>query len=257
MNRIAFSDNWNGLIKTTSGDGAINIAGKVLSLSSGYLSGVAQVNKFIDPRPGEVINVRCLARKISGTDGQEGRIAICYPTALAPKNQIKIKSKSWQKYSLRFAVPHTHNNRSDFLNIIFSTNNEDSGKFEFTEVEITTEQCGIPSVNCFASAKIKMLKGVPEINDKYQSFGIVSMTYDGNQLTIQTDYTFQINKFFIPHAIAQHDGQLSRKLQIGCGMERFGLGRIYINFYDSAGNIVDLRSDSYPEIGFSVMVMGT
>lgn len=254
MIRIAPSDTWAGLKESKSGDGAVVITGKVLNLSSGYLAGVAQLSKRIDVRPGEVINVRVLARKISGDDGREGRIGISYPTDASPKNQIKIESESWQKYSIRFAVPHTHDNATDAVNLIFATNNEDEGEFEYTELEVTSEQCGLPSPSLIAMGFVTMTNGVPSLRDDFKRHGIVSLDYTGVLLTIQTDYTYRINSEFIPIVTATHDGQTNRNVQVGATMDSSGLGRIYIVFSNpSTGVAIDMTTIDNLSFNFAVL----
>lgn len=244
MRRITPSDTWQGLDETTSGDGVILITGKVLKLTSGALSGVAQVSKRIDVRPGEIINVRVLARKISGTAGEEGRLIISYPTSDAPKNQVKIESESWERYSLRFAVPHTHDNSADFINLIFRTNNEDGGVFEYTEMEITTESSGLPAPSMTVLGRITLAFGVPTISDDSRTHGIVSAIYSGVVLTIKTDYTYPINREFIPHVFVQHDGQTNRNIKIGAEFNQSGNGDINVvfNLEGAGGAALDMTT---------------
>jgi len=253
MIRITPSDTWQGLDETISGDGVIAITGKVLNLQSGTLSGTAQVSKRIDVRPGEVINVRCLARKISGAAGEEGRIAISYPTSDSPKNQIKIESENWEKYSLRFAVPITHDNSSDLINLIFRTNNEDGGEFEFTELEVTSESSGLPAPSITAMGKVTMTSGVPSLPISYRSHGVVSIGYAGVLLTIQTDYTYPINRGFIPIVQVTHDGQTNRNITVGATMDTSGLGRIYVVFADATtGVAIDMTTIANLSFTFAV-----
>lgn len=253
MIRISPSDTWRGLDNTTTGDGAISITGKVLTLSSGVLSGSAQVSERINVNAGEVINVRVLARKTSGADGEEGRMVISYPTSDAPKNQVKISSSSWQKYSLRFAVPLTHNSNDDFINLIFRTNNEDGGTFEYTQLEVTSESAGLPSPSVTAMGKVTMTNGVPSLPVSYRSHGVVSMNYSGVLLTIQTDYTYPINRGFIPIVQVTHDGQTNRNITVGATMDPSGLGRIYVVFADATtGVAIDMTTIDNLSFTFSV-----
>ncbi len=243
MIRRTPSNTWQGLDNTTSGDGVISITGKVLNLQSGTLAGVAQVSKRIDVAAGEIINVRVLARKVSGSAGEEGRLVISYPTSDAPKNQVKIESESWEKYSLRFAVPFTHNPATEFINLIFRTNNEDGGEFEYTDLEVTSEGNGLPAPSITSMGKINIANGVPSIVDDYRSYGIVSLDYTGALLTIQTDYTYPINRGFIPIVSATHDGQTNRNITVGATMDRFGLGRIYVVFGNpTTGEAIDMTT---------------
>ncbi len=243
MIRRTPSNTWQGLDNTTSGDGAIAITGKVLNLQSGTLSGVAQVSKRIDVAAGEIINVRVLARKVSGATGEEGRLIISYPTSDAPKNQIKIESESWEKYSLRFAVPFTHDAATQYINLIFRTNNEDGGEFEYTDLEVTSEGNGLPAPSVTAMGKVNMANGVPSLLGDYRSYGIVSMDYTGVLLTIQTDYTYPINRGFIPIVTATHDGQTNRNISVGATMDQFGLGRIYVVFGNTTtGVAIDMTT---------------
>ena len=253
MIRITPSDTWVGLDESTTGDGAIAITGKVLNLQSGTLSGAAQVSKRLDVAAGSVLNVRCLARKVSGVSGEEGRMAISYPTSDAPKNQVKIESESWQKYSLRFVVPITHDNSSDFINLIFRTNNEDGGEFEFTELEVTSESVGLPVANITAMGKVTMTNGVPSLPISYRNHGIVSIGYAGVLLTIQTDYAYPINRGFIPLVQVTHDGQTNRNIIVGATMDTSGLGRVYVVFADATtGVAIDMTTIANLSFTFTV-----
>lgn len=256
MIRITPSDTWQGLDETISGDGVIAITGKVLNLQSGTLSGAAQVSKRIDVRAGEVINVRCLARKVSGVAGEEGRIAISYPTSDAPKNQVKIESENWEKYSMRFAVPITHDSTTEYINLIFRTNNEDGGEFEYTELEVTSEGVGLPTPSVTCMGRITMNSGVPTISDDARSHGIVSAVYSGVILTITTDYTYPQNRNFIPNVFAQHDGQTERNIKIGAEYSQSGNGTIVFVFSQEGTGGAALDMTTIADMSFSFICFG-
>lgn len=256
MIRIQQSGTFEGMSEATTGDGVAAKVGKVLQLSSGYLTGTAEMTHRVYALPGETITISCLCRLVSGT---RARMKINWPTAGAPKNQIYIESGSWEKKTLKFAVPHTHDPVSDVLNVVLSSNNEDDGLIEFAELVIESDGAGLSTPRMIACGKIKMLAGIPSIDDNYASFGIKSLSYDGSLLQVYTDYTFPINNGQIPIAIATKDGQLLRQVDIGATMDRFGLGRVYVAFSDSSsptGAIVNLTTPAtYPELNFNLIVM--
>jgi hypothetical protein len=252
--KILGSNSWQGFTQTKSGDGAITISGKLATIASGLNTGVAQLEKKFDLRPGDVVTLRVLARLKAGTNA---RLAISYPTAQAPKNTEYIKSKNWEWYTVRMAVPLTHNNATDFVNLILGTFNEDNGTVQLKHLEIDVEG-SMATPRIFAAGKIKVLNGVPSIDASYMSHGITSLTLDlasnSGLLIIQTDYSFKTNSGFVPLPFVTHDGNLARNVHLGASMDNSGLGRVNVVFADAAGTLMNMANIA--NLAFNFQVIG-
>lgn len=237
---IQNSGTWAGLTENKTGTSTINIVGKLVTFNSDGVSAASLEKKYI-VKPGEVMTIRVFAKGV-------GRIKMNYPTAGAPKNQALIDSNSWQWYEISYLVPVTHIESSDFINVFIGQNNEDVGTLEVARWEIDSDMGGIPASRCVAAGRLKFLAAsdTVEIVDDYVSFGIESITYDSgvntSLITIQTDSTYPINNNYIPNVFGQHPGGQNNQYEPHVEMDRFGLGRIYIVFYDSAGTALDLTT---------------
>lgn len=176
---------WWGWDRTTTGDGTLTLTDSRIECASGIGSGRARVNKRLILSPGESILFQVMARRVSGADATSGGLSIDFPGEGASVTSTRVTSSEWQEYSLRYTLPLTAT-EADFVMVSCGVFTSDGGEvhYQFPRVTLSNSQHG--ALRTWAMGMIQMTSGTPTIHTHFVQFGIVSVSYGSNTLSIQT-----------------------------------------------------------------------
>jgi hypothetical protein len=183
---IPFGRRFENTTITTTGAATAVVSGEVLTCTSAVGEN-AKAAKFIAVRPGELLKVSFLAKRISGSDDTSGGAAIVYS---GTNDRIRVTSEEWQEYSISYQLPPTAADAA-FVAVEFGVFTADAGSVKFLRPRaeiIGAQNAGLRTIAC---GLITLTSGTPTVNTNFTSLGISALAYDAGTktLTITTDKT--------------------------------------------------------------------
>lgn len=183
---IPFGRKFENAILTTTGAATAAVSGEVLTCTS-VVGENAKAVKYVAVRPGEMLKVSFLAKRVSGVDETSGGAII---TNSGTKDRIRVTSEDWKEYEISYQIPQTAADAA-FITVEFGVFTLDAGSVKFMRPRceiIAAQHAGLRTIAC---GLIALAAGVPSVNTGFTSFGIEALSYNAGTktLTITTEKT--------------------------------------------------------------------
>lgn len=181
---VSFGRRFENATLATTGSAAASISGEVLTCTS-IAGEFAKATKHVALRPGELLKVTVMAKRISGPAASAGQMLIGTGTT---KDRIYIDSDDWKEYSVSWQNPLTAADAA-FIAVEMGSFTADAGSVKFCKPRIEIFQSSCAALRTLACGTITLAAGVPTINTNFTFFGIYALAYDAGlkELTITTD----------------------------------------------------------------------
>jgi len=229
-------------LQKKEGNGSITFTSDYSIKINSNTSDSTHIYKYIRCQPQEEILVSLKAKVNSGEMG----IAIDYPTTGSLKNNIKITSKSWQEYTLRYTVPVTAK-RSEYVKIAIGQYGSYGGECEVSDVKIYVSNSGDSFARINTMVLLKISSGTATINSNFSFVGIdpnrLGTASTSLKVYVKPTGRSSIRNAPIFNVSLTKDNSNSYKVIAKCGGYNRTTGELTIIFVDSTnGSLINISS---------------
>ena len=188
MSTLPITKYLDDLDSIITGDGTFvpNAENTSVVCTSGATSGRSYLRKVLPVTQGDLLTFRFTARRISGTP----QASIDYPAAGSSKSVVTINSNEWMEYEIRYAVPQTHDAKTDIAQCTAGVFTTPAGSVEIANVRISLDggSRGNPRVWCMGLIALTKAGGVTtaSINKNFHYSGILNLAFSGSILKVTT-----------------------------------------------------------------------
>lgn len=221
----------NDFLTTETGSGSVTMTGEVANcVASG--GDKAYVYRRIKAVSGATYKISCLARRVSGSDGTSGVLAVDYPDAGKPVNKVEINSRHWMRYEISYTVPLTAGDWT-YIQVACGIVSGTEGEIEVTDFIVESAQ--VPHPTAVAAGLIYFDNGVPELNPSFANYGIENLSYDSGDKVLYVTIKnrgYYANSEYAPLIICNPDSFGDYDIDVRAGEYNRTTGELKIKFID-------------------------
>lgn len=173
--------NWANVVTAVTGAASASISGEILTCTS-VVGESAKATKFVYLLPGEILKVRCMARRTSGVDATSGKILV-FKTGGVILDFIRVVSSDWREYTLTYVHPLSQPAGAS-VGVEFGVFTADAGTVEFIAPSLEIDRPRIGALRTLACGLITLASGVPSINAGFTNHGIRAQAYNAGTKTL-------------------------------------------------------------------------